>query len=100
MLYTASVTSKLIPAVTHVDGTSRVQTSNEDSSEINKILLNFYNLTKLPVLLNTSFNGPGQPIIEDPKDAIKFFIKNDKLKFLAIDDYILEKFNKNSSYLI
>ena len=51
---------------------------------------NFYKLTGCPLVLNTSFNDKGQPIVVNPKLAIEFFIKND-VDVLAIENYIVYK---------
>ena len=60
-------------SVTHVDGTARVQVVKEDcQSIIRPILEEWYNKTGCPMLLNTSLNIKGQPIVNDENDAIKF----------------------------
>ena len=51
---------------------------------------NFYKLTKIPVVLNTSFNVKGQPIVNDPEDAVLCFLKYN-IDYLAIGDYIVKK---------
>lgn len=80
-----------IPATLHVDFTGRVQTVNkEQNSRFYKLLLEFYKLTNIPVLLNTSFNDNGEPIVESPKDAMVMFCKSD-LDYLVMGDYIIEK---------
>ena len=78
MLYTAQVKQpEKIPAVTHVDGSARFQTINEDTNpHYYNVIKAFYELTGVPVLLNTSLNGNGQPILETPKEAIDFFKKS------------------------
>ena len=61
-----------IPAVIHVDRSARVQTVNKNSNEkFYKLLQEFKSLTNIPVLLNTSFNIKGQPIVNSPRDAIE-----------------------------
>lgn len=61
------------PAITHADGTSRVQTVNEyQHSELYNLLQEFYNKTGCPMLLNTSLNIKGQPIVNDEQDAQAF----------------------------
>ena len=82
---------KNISATVHVDNTSRVQTVTRNSNE------KFYNLlkmmfmkTKVPVLLNTSFNIKGQPMVNSPNDALLCFLKY-KIDYLFIGDYILKK---------
>lgn len=80
-----------IPATLHVDFTGRIQTVNkEQNSRFYKLLLEFYKLTNIPVLLNTSFNDNGEPIVESPKDAMVMFCKSD-LDYLVMGDYIIEK---------
>jgi|GEM_PF-1894573 len=74
-----------IPSVTHVDGTGRVQTvSKQLNPELYQLLETFENFTGTPVLLNTSFNDNGEPIIESPFDAIKTFLNIDL-------DYLVER---------
>ncbi|SDN48317.1 carbamoyltransferase [Fictibacillus solisalsi] len=80
-----------IPAVTHVDGTGRVQTVSKTMNPLLHSLLEcFYNKTGVPVLLNTSFNDNGQPIIESPMDAVVTFLKLD-LDYLVVGEYVLAK---------
>lgn len=63
-----------IPAATHVDGTARLQTvSDTQNPKIHALLNEFDRLTGVPVVLNTSFNVAGQPIVESPKDAVEAF---------------------------
>ena len=65
---------KTIPAVIHIDGSARVQTVDKKSNKILYDLINsYYKLSGIPVLLNTSFNLKGEPIVETPRDAIKTF---------------------------
>jgi carbamoyltransferase len=77
MLFTARVSSADIPAITHVDGSSRVQTVDESCGAFHHLLRRFESLTGVPVILNTSFNGPGEPIVESPDDALRFFVESD-----------------------
>jgi carbamoyltransferase len=77
MLFTGSVTREGIPAVTHIDGSARLQTVGPDCGEFFRLLNEFHALTGIPVLLNTSFNGPGEPIVETPHDAIRFLVTTD-----------------------
>jgi len=86
-----------IQAVTHVDFSARVQTvSKEYNEKFHKLLTEFYNLTKCPVLVNTSFNVRGEPMVCTPKDAYKCFMGTG-LDVLVCENYILlkEKQNKN-----
>ena len=94
MLFTCHVREKmksLIPAVTHVDGTSRVQTiTPERNTFIYSILDEFEKKTGIPVIVNTSLNFQGKPIVENPTDAIGSFYSSG-LDFLVIGNYYLEK---------
>ena len=80
----------VIPAVTHVDGTARVQTVNRDTNPIFwKLLTEFGKQTGVPVLLNTSFNE-NEPIVCTPQEAIECFLKT-KMDILVMDNYFLKK---------
>ena len=80
-----------IPAVTHVDGSARIQTVNVvDNPRFHKLLEAFGRRTDCPVLLNTSFNIRGEPIIESPEQAYQCFMRTG-LDLLVIGDYLLEK---------
>jgi carbamoyltransferase len=63
---------QLFPAVVHRDGTSRVQTVAKDGGRIRTILEQWYELTGCPMLLNTSLNIKGQPMVNDIADAMAF----------------------------
>ena len=66
--------AEVIPAVTHVDGTARVQTVTQETNESYwTIIHRFSELTGVPVVLNTSFNVKGEPIVESPVDALRCF---------------------------
>ena len=73
MLYTAPVKQpNIIPAITHVDGTSRFQTINEETNEhCYNLIKSFNDKTGVPLLINTSFNDNGQPIVETEDEAIQ-----------------------------
>jgi carbamoyltransferase len=73
MLFTARVKSRRLPAITHVDGSSRIQTTSAETGTIHQILREFDALTGIPVLMNTSLNGPGVPIVERPDEAYALF---------------------------
>jgi len=80
-----------IPAVTHVDGTGRLQTVTKDlNSAYYELISAFHERTGVPVLLNTSFNVAGEPIVESPKDAIRCFLGTN-IDALYIDDFLLVK---------
>lgn len=77
-----------IPATTHIDNSARVQTVNKtDNKKFYNLIKKFFKITKIPVVLNTSFNIRGQPIVETPFDALSTFAAN------GIDDLIIENFH-------
>ena len=81
----------IIPAVTHVDGTCRPQLiSRQINRRFWELLDNFRQYTGVPVLLNTSFNIKGEPIVCSPRDAIKCFFDTG-LDLLCIGDFIVSK---------
>lgn len=81
----------VIPAVTHVDGTARVQTVNpERNPGFYDVIRNFGDATGVPVLLNTSFNVAGEPIVETPEDAIRCFLGTN-IDALLLEDVLLVK---------
>ena len=74
MMRNVKVLDKRLIAITHVDGTARVQTVNETQNKVlHSLLLEVEKNTGIPVLLNTSFNRPGEPIVESPLDALNSF---------------------------
>ena len=80
-----------IPAVVHVDTSARVQTVSKDNNpRFRKLLECFYEETNCPVILNTSFNVKGQPIVNSPDDAIKCFLSTN-IDVLAIGDFVVNK---------
>jgi carbamoyltransferase len=92
MLYThQALRPAETPAVTHVDGTSRVQTvSAEQNNYLYRILDAFERRTGVPVLINTSFNLRGEPIVSSPSDALKTFFASG-IDCLALEDFLVEK---------
>ncbi len=83
-----------IPAVTHVDGSSRLQTvTPEDEPLYHKLITKFYDLTGVPMVLNTSFNTlPGEPIVESPQDAIRSFLCSmGSIEMLVMGDYVIKR---------
>jgi predicted NodU family carbamoyl transferase len=82
----------LIPAVTHVDGSSRLQTVTAQAESLyHKLISKFYELTGVPLLLNTSFNIDA-PITESPEDAIRTFLcSKGAIEFLVMGDYIIKR---------
>jgi len=80
-----------IPAIVHVDGTARVQTVRQDTNErLHRLLKEFEAITGIPVLLNTSFNVKGEPIVETPHDAVNCFLGTG-MDYLALHDVLIEK---------
>jgi predicted NodU family carbamoyl transferase len=80
-----------IRSVVHEDDSARVHTVKKDTNPRYYDLLNeFKKQTGMSVLLNTSFNKRGMPIVEKPKDAIDFYLKSD-LDYLVIDDFIVSR---------
>lgn len=81
----------LIPAVRHVDGTARVQTINRrQNADYYDLLQAFQRRTSVPVLVNTSFNTRGEPIVCSPRDAVESFWTS-PLDALVIGPFVLEK---------
>lgn len=82
---------KLLGAVTHVDGTARVQTvSREDNEKYWTLIDHFRQITGTPVVLNTSFNNNAEPIVDSVDDAIVCFLTT-RLDYLIIDDFLIGK---------
>ena len=82
---------KEIPAVVHVDGTTRPQTVNSKfNQKYYALLKSFEKETSVPTLLNTSFNLKGEPIVNHPNDAINTF-KKSGMKFMAIGNFLVTK---------
>jgi carbamoyltransferase len=80
-----------IPAVTHVDYSARIQTVHEDTNpQYHALLTAFKGLTGCPVLVNTSFNVRGEPIVSTPEDAFRCFMGSD-IEVLVVGDCILRK---------
>lgn len=85
-----------IPSVTHLDGSARIQTvESSDSRLTTKILKEFFRITGCPVLINTSFNVRGEPIVGTPLDAIRCFATTD-LDALVFDNFLILKKEQTS----
>ena len=81
----------IVPAITHVDGTARLQTVNRKHQErFYRLIEHFYQKTNIPLVLNTSFNVAGEPIVETPQDAVNCFL-NTQMDALLLGQYFLEK---------
>ena len=93
MLRAVRVKSEAVPAVTHVDGTARVQTvRREDNENYYDLIAEFHRLTGVPVILNTSFNINGEPVVETPEHAIETFLASE-IDCLVFPNFIIEKAN-------
>ena len=80
----------LIPGVTHVDGTGRVQTvSKEFNEDFYNLIKSFYDISGVPILLNTSFNE-NEPIVRMPEEAINCFLRTE-MDLLVLENFIIER---------
>ena len=80
-----------VPAITHVDGSARVQTVSADRApRFDAILRAFERRTGCPVLVNTSFNIRGEPIVHDPADAYRCFMFTD-MDALVVGNHLMRK---------
>ena len=80
-----------IPAVTHVDYSARVQTVHEETNpRFHEVLQQFKQLTGCSVLVNTSFNVRGEPIVATPEDAYRCFMRTE-MDYLVVENYIMAK---------
>ncbi len=80
----------LIPGVTHIDGTGRVQTvSKEFNEDFYNLIKSFHNISGVPILLNTSFNE-NEPIVRTPEEAINCFLRTE-IDLLVLENYIIER---------
>lgn len=82
-----------IAAIVHEDETCRIQTVNKGNGIYYQLIKKFYKLTGTPCLLNTSFNLKGEPIVENPEQAVEDFLKT-KMDYLVIGDFLVSKDNR------
>jgi len=81
----------LIPAVTHIDYSARVQTvTREDNAVYYDLIDKFYQKTGCPVIINTSFNVRGEPLVLSPKDAFKCFMRTE-MDYLVMGNFLIDK---------
>ena len=81
---------KLIPSVTHIDNTARVQTvTRKDNGNFYDLIKEFGKITGVPCVLNTSFNDAGEPIVENPEDAIIRFLETE-MNYLVLGEFMLD----------
>ena len=94
MILTAQVRTEkrgVIPAVTHVDGSARPQTVEKEINPLYwRLLDEFEKRTGVPVILNTSFNLKGEPIVNTPQEAFRTFTRSG-MDVLVLGDYVIEK---------
>ena len=85
-----------IPAVTHVDYSARVQTvSKQENARFHQLLDRFKQKTGYPLLVNTSFNVRGEPIVCSPEDAYRCFMKT-QMEYLVLGNFLLKKTDQNN----
>ena len=86
-----------VPAITHVDYSARIQTVHHDTNAYyHSLISKFKEMTGFPLVVNTSFNVRGEPIVCTPKDAFKCFMGTE-LDILAIGNYLLIKEEQNET---
>jgi len=89
-----------VPAVVHIDGSSRIQTVHKDINPMYyRLIRKFKSMTKIPMVVNTSFNCAGEPMVETIRDAVHSF-GNLAIKYLAIGNVMLEKRVEDGVYVI
>jgi carbamoyltransferase len=81
---------KLYPSAAHVDNSTRYQTVSKSDGLYFKLIQNIYEQFNVPLIINTSFNLDGEPIVCSPKDACKTF-KKSSINKMVIGSYIVEK---------
>jgi carbamoyltransferase len=92
-----NVTRSEIPAVTHIDYSARIQTVHGNTNPLfHKLLSQFKALTGCPILVNTSFNVRGEPIVCTPEDAFRCFMGNE-LDVLVVGNCVLQKAEQDSA---
>ena len=85
------IMSKNSPAAVHIDNTARPQSVSKKTNErVYRILNEYYKLTKIPVLINTSFNLHEESIVNSPNDAIRAY-KSGKIDCLVLNNFLIEK---------
>jgi carbamoyltransferase len=91
MLFVFKTLTKLLPATTHVDGSSRIQTvEKSQNKEYYDVISKYKEKSGVGAIINTSFNMAGQPIVNNPHDAYDTFIRT-KMDILVLDNIIIDK---------
>lgn len=99
MLFTAQTKSKNLPAITHVDGSARLQVVDRNiHTRLHELLVAFKKATGSPVLINTSFNVRGEPVVCTPLEALKCFMTTD-MDTLVLENCLIVKTNQPQSVL-
>jgi carbamoyltransferase len=94
-----NIPKSLIPAVTHVDYSSRIQTVDKNiNAKFYNLIHSFKKLTGFPILVNTSFNIRGEPIVCNPEDAYKCFMSSE-IDILVIENFYFDKKLQNKKFL-
>ena len=89
-----------IPATTHVDYSSRIQTVHKETNKKLYLLIQeFKKITGVPVIVNTSFNVRGEPIVCSPEDAFKCFMGTN-IDILVIENFFLKKYEQKKDLLV
>ncbi len=81
---------KELAAIVHADNTCRVQTVSKSDGIYYELISNFYKISGIPCVLDTSFNLKGEPIVENPDQAIRDFLKT-KMGLLYISSFVVFK---------
>jgi carbamoyltransferase len=85
------VPRSLVPAITHVDHSARIQTvHSETNPRYHAVIKRFYEKTGCPIIVNTSFNVRGEPIVCTPEDAYRCFMRTE-MDYLVMENYLLNK---------
>lgn len=90
MMFVGDVTRPDVPAISHIDGTARVQTVTRECGGYYDLIRRFHEMTGCAVVLNTSMNGPGEPIAEYPSDAIRMLLDG-RFDCLALEGRLIER---------
>ncbi len=86
-----NIVKSIVPAITHVDLSARIQTVSKNSNvRFYNLLDSFEKITGCPILINTSFNVRGEPIVNSPEDAYRCFMRTE-MDYLVIENFLLDK---------
>lgn len=99
MLFTAQTRTKNLPAITHVDGSARLQVVDRNiHRRLHELLVEFKKQTQCSVLINTSFNVRGEPVVCTPLEAFKCFMTTD-MDTLVLENFLITKGNQPESVM-